>query len=258
MINITGTEARRRHLVATIRRSMRYERSFEKKAVPILKKQAEMAAKMYRKTKKLRPTLAAAKALEPRWEKLYKSHYIKVGEDTGELFFGALKSERIWIETKSFDLFRVNFRSHVAIVGGKKIKQIEETTMNLIRRAVMDGRDEGEGFMDIAKRIYGNVAGIGNMTAKRRCRTIAKTETHTAYNYAAQLAGESTEVDMEKEWLAAEDDRTREDHSKADEQRVSLDGEFEVGGVKLRFPGDPDGPPEQIIECRCSLLQHVV
>ena len=63
---------------------------------------------------------------------------------------------------------------------------------------------------------------------------------------AEQLGAES------KEWVPIEDDRTRIDHSDAVNQIVPIKSPFLVGGAELMFPGDPSGPPEQVINCRCA------
>lgn len=62
------------------------------------------------------------------------------------------------------------------------------------------------------------------------------------------------DIEFEKVWLAAEDTRTRETHREADGQRVPLESPFSVGGFDLRFPGDPTGPAQEVINCRCTLL----
>lgn len=53
---------------------------------------------------------------------------------------------------------------------------------------------------------------------------------------------------------STEDHRTRTTHRAADGQRVALASPFIVGGAELMFPGDPSGPPQETIQCRCSLL----
>lgn len=50
------------------------------------------------------------------------------------------------------------------------------------------------------------------------------------------------------------DDRTRPDHADADGQVVPLDEPFIVGGDELMQPGDPNGPLDQILNCRCVAL----
>jgi uncharacterized protein with gpF-like domain len=53
---------------------------------------------------------------------------------------------------------------------------------------------------------------------------------------------------------STDDSRTRETHRLADGQRVALGQPFIVGGFELAFPGDPDGPPQEVIQCRCTML----
>ena len=36
-----------------------------------------------------------------------------------------------------------------------------------------------------------------------------------------------------------------------------MDEAFDVGGAQLQFPGDPDGPAEEVCNCRCTLLPVV-
>ena len=35
---------------------------------------------------------------------------------------------------------------------------------------------------------------------------------------------------------------------------VKMGGMFEVGGEELEYPGDPNGSPENVIQCRCQAL----
>jgi hypothetical protein len=54
-------------------------------------------------------------------------------------------------------------------------------------------------------------------------------------------------------WVTMHDSAVRHTHREADGEVVSSTGTFDVGGYKLRFPGDPVGPPEIWINCRCLL-----
>jgi hypothetical protein len=70
------------------------------------------------------------------------------------------------------------------------------------------------------------------------------------------------EDEYEKIWLATDDSRTRHTHNLTDGQRVPYSAHFAVGadeanalpGVPMLFPGDPSGPPEEVINCRCTML----
>ncbi|MBV9869442.1 MAG: hypothetical protein JO214_02350 [Frankiaceae bacterium] len=66
-------------------------------------------------------------------------------------------------------------------------------------------------------------------------------------------ARQSEDADLQKTWIATIDGKTRDTHFAADGQRTPLDGSFTVGRASLRFPGDPDGPPEEVRNCRCRV-----
>ena len=56
-----------------------------------------------------------------------------------------------------------------------------------------------------------------------------------------------------KEWLTARDEKVREAHWAADGQIVRINEPFEVGGEALMWPGDLNGSPGNIINCRCTV-----
>ena len=95
------------------------------------------------------------------------------------------------------------------------------------------------------------IKGIANI---RRALTIARTETHSAFNASNQFAVERSELATEKEWMSALDERTRESHVTANGQRVPLKADFIVNGEPLQYPGDPNGSAANIINCRCIVL----
>jgi hypothetical protein len=86
-----------------------------------------------------------------------------------------------------------------------------------------------------------------------RAQRIARTESTGAYN-AAGLAALSDEGEAEKAWIATRDSRTRPSHVLADRQVVPLTQPFDVGGAPLLMPGDPSGPAEETVNCRCTMV----
>jgi hypothetical protein len=54
-------------------------------------------------------------------------------------------------------------------------------------------------------------------------------------------------------WLTMHDDHVRPAHAAADTQRRPAGAYFFVGGENLRYPGDPRGSIENVINCRCVL-----
>ncbi|AXK88848.1 hypothetical protein SAMN05421776_105368 [Nocardia farcinica] len=67
----------------------------------------------------------------------------------------------------------------------------------------------------------------------------------------AAIESRETGAQFDKVWWCLHDDRTRPTHRAADRQRVPLSARFEVGTASLDRPGDPSGPPDEVMGCRC-------
>lgn len=81
----------------------------------------------------------------------------------------------------------------------------------------------------------------------RTCFTGAQNAGRMASYYRAEQMG----IEVEKEWIATLDSRTRESHIRADGERVKYDELFSTG---LRYPGDPNGQDaSEIYNCRCTM-----
>jgi len=81
---------------------------------------------------------------------------------------------------------------------------------------------------------------------KARARTIVRTESVRALNYTQLAAADNEFYEVDKQWIAIEDNRTRHSHSLVDGEKRALDDQFSNG---LMFPGDPEGGPEEVINC---------
>ena len=89
-----------------------------------------------------------------------------------------------------------------------------------------------------------------------RARLIARTETVTAANKAADIAARKTGLVLQKTWIAANDNRTRRDHAEVDDTTIDVDKPFIVGGYEMMQPGDrgtkgTPTPAKEICNCRC-------
>lgn len=102
---------------------------------------------------------------------------------------------------------------------------------------------------------------------KYRAEVIARTEANTAANEGAREAflqavesGDVSADRIERTWSTAEDARVRDSHRAMDGQVVEgIDEPFTTGdGVKLRYPGDPNAPPEERIQCRCAVQTRIL
>jgi len=125
---------------------------------------------------------------------------------------------------------------------------VGQSSADKITAAVSAGRAAGMGISDIADLVDESVFGG---TAASRATTIARTETIGAMNQGEFMSAQESGVVQTKSWLTQGDERVRDSHAEIDGEEVDLGDTFSNG---LRFPGDPDGLPEEIINCRCTCL----
>jgi len=129
------------------------------------------------------------------------------------------------------------------------VNDITQTTKDNIQAVLMQSTINGWGFDEIVKRI------TNDELNKMRARRIARTETVTAANQGAIFAAQATGLELNKEWLSAIDNRTREDHISVNGQTVDLNDSFTVGGFAMKQPGDRTfAPAKEIVNCRCTVV----
>lgn len=146
---------------------------------------------------------------------------------------------------------------------GNRLRGVPDEVFARIVRELERGLAEGESIPNLAARIRPILTASGTDLWRNRATTVARTETLAAVNagaFAAALrdAAERGDPAPFKMWLATDDTRTRPTHDEADGQRTLLSEPFRVGGARLQFPGDPTGPPNEVINCRCTILPIVL
>jgi uncharacterized protein with gpF-like domain len=165
------------------------------------------------------------------------------------------KALAVGMVKKDFPRFLLLLRSFVATVGAKKVVQITEATERQIRGAITEAIAEGEGTAGAAALITARARIIPPL----RAAVIARTETHSAAMWSQVEAIKDTGLVLRKQWVATQDARTRTgedgpfDHANMNGVTVGPDELFDVDGDMLEFPGDPNGDPANIINCRCVL-----
>lgn len=104
-----------------------------------------------------------------------------------------------------------------------------------------------------AKQALEQVLGVSEF----RADVIARTEMGAAANkgvaYSAEVLKAAGFAVM-KQWFASNLPGMRPEHGAADGQIVGVNDSFTVGGYELDMPGDPMGPPEMVIQCRCTMM----
>ncbi|MVM34405.1 hypothetical protein GO755_30515 [Spirosoma sp. HMF4905] len=132
-----------------------------------------------------------------------------------------------------------------------RITQIAETTRNQIRRVLVQANAENVDNREAARRISTVLGGKGVRT---RSRLIARTETTRVASLGHEAGAMSTSLQLNKVWIATADTRTREHHRQMiGKKPVPKDSYFVVGGVKMKFPGDPAGGAKECCNCRCCV-----
>lgn len=201
-------------------------------------------------------------------ERLLLASYRSVAQRFGARVFDATGKARVAPEYKATDVsnggamarnrterkdtqgaFEIAVADWLSKYTGRKVTAISGTTRNQIISAISEGEAQGLG-VDATARLIREKAG-GQMSSLRAA-IIARTETHAAATFGGDAAVEATGVQgIKREWMSVHDARTRESHAAADGQLVAMDEPFRVGGASLMRPGDPAGPPEEVIMCRC-------
>lgn len=112
---------------------------------------------------------------------------------------------------------------------------------------------QGRSLRGIADDLQQRITTMDRTSAIRTART-AFTGAQNAGRMDSYAAAEKMGIKLKKEWLATLDGRTRHSHAALDGEKVGTDDKFSNG---CRFPGDPQGPPWEIYNCRCTLIAAV-
>jgi hypothetical protein len=112
---------------------------------------------------------------------------------------------------------------------------------------------QGESINALAKRMAYDVGATNYKDCVKHARTMT-TATQNAGRVDGYKRAEKMGIDMEQEWVAVLDGRTRHEHRQLDGQRRPVGEPFEVDGYKLDYPADPKAPYYLIMNCRCTLI----
>lgn len=115
-------------------------------------------------------------------------------------------------------------------------KSVNETTADRLEKLIADGLDRGLGNNDIADSIRQLYAEVPVW----RADMIARTEATNANNEGLMEGYKQSGIATHKEWVATQDDRTRDEHLALNGEVVPVENDFSNG---LPFP--------QEVNCRC-------
>jgi uncharacterized protein with gpF-like domain len=142
-----------------------------------------------------------------------------------------------------------------AMIRRSKFVNVIRTTEDQIAKAIAQV-DSGLDNQTMIERITAQVRQTFEGIQANRIPTIVATTVNSAFESGQKEAFRMSGVNQ-KQWLSQRDGRVRESHDLVDGQQVAINQNFDVMGVPLDFPGDPAGPPEEIINCRCTMIPVV-
>jgi len=188
-------------------------------------------------------------------EQAYIDVYTRVGSDFATSAFREIKSTGVFLTKQTQDEWIEFMRNFVLTDVGvrKRIVGVSGETLRRLRGELQRGIDQGLGIEEISRNIQRS-----NVVNVIRARVIARTEIVTASNKGNHEGAKSTGLQLNKIWIATPDERTRQTHWELNETKIGMDEWFDVGDGEAQFPGDPNLPAEEAINCRCVIVHEPV
>jgi hypothetical protein len=148
--------------------------------------------------------------------------------------------------------WRSYFENYVKGELASRVTAVTENTRAIIQDALVRGQNAGLLSQDLAKLV--NEA-VNN---RARALAIARTEATWANSLGKELSanqwGSETGQDLFKVWVHSGSPNERPEHVAVQGNPIPQGQSFTVGGDSLRFPGDPDAPAAQVVNCGCTTV----
>ena len=195
--------------------------------------------------------LIVANITKEKIEKMYSDLYITVGEPIYTSIDKRLKRVKLFGDNWFNELMNLWLQQN----AGQNITSVHSTLIQTILDTISQGYEQNLSTQDIATLLQRQ--GFYRQQALR----IARTETTTITNASTIMAGNSSNLVMDKVWISAQDNRTRLrpfDHLHMNGVTVPYEEDFNVSGEMLAYPGDQTNGEVRssggnVINCRCKV-----
>lgn len=134
-------------------------------------------------------------------------------------------------------------------INGNKL---EAWNTKVIANCVTQSILQGESIDELSKRIARDTCIDAGRSSLLYART-AMTSAQNAGRVERMKEAEEMGIKVQKQWMSTLDSRTRDSHRYMDGEIADIDEEFSNG---LEYPGDPDGDPREVYNCRCTIIYH--
>ena len=194
----------------------------------------------------------------------YKQREYKLGQEEAKRLVNRVNKDRVALKAtmempikgildkQKNNMFATNPKAESDLLN--RTFKTSQNTLNRVdgqlNQIISDGYREGKGINKVAADVTKRFDQLSSWEAKR----IARTEINTSHNVATVDTYQDMGVEY-TQWIAANDDRTRDSHVEVDGEIIPMGASYSNG---LKYPGDMTGPIEEWINCRCSNAPFVI
>jgi hypothetical protein len=185
---------------------------------------------------------------------MYRELYFTVGKPIFDTIDKKLKRVKFFNENLFNELMAIWLQQN----AGLNIVSVHSTLIQTILDTITQGYEQNLSVADISRLLQQQ--GFYRAQSMR----IARTETTTITNASTVMAGNNSDLVLDKVWISAQNIRTRRqprdkfDHLHMNGVKVGQDEDFNVSGEMLSYPGDITNREVRtsagnIIQCRCKV-----
>lgn len=124
-----------------------------------------------------------------------------------------------------------------------------------LNSAITQGILQGDPIPRLASRLQ-LVTDMDRRAAIRNARTMHTAAESVGRQNSYERASDMG-IEIKREWIATQDDRTRDAHRELDGMIVGLDEPFENSIGKIMYPADPSADPSNVYNCRCTIRGYL-
>ena len=153
------------------------------------------------------------------------------------------------------DIWEAAFAEEGRRIAGNRVTLVSGTAKATLKKELKRFMQDPE-FMAMDERRQSRILRTRfNQYSNSQAKRLIRTEATNAANQgtmrsALDIYGKN---ELQKEWIAALDERVRSNHAAAHGQIVDFEDKFLVGGEYLDRAGDPRGSAANVINCRCAI-----
>jgi len=187
---------------------------------------------------------------------IYSKNYNYMGEDlnTGIKGLKGTLSFDIVDERTIKNLIERGDKSMLPLNKNLNVAKDKRWNTKAINTQMTQSIMSGESLEKTAKRL--NTIMNGNFKAAvKNARTMSTyAQNKGRVDALNDIQKDNDDIVCTKEWLATGDNHTRESHLEISGEEVLANEPFSNG---LMEPGDPEGDPAEVYNCRCTILRHI-